>query len=119
MIPLSPHLDDIDFDALLALARARLPALAPEWTDYNHHDPGITLVELLAWVANSQVYSLARNRLDERLAMARLLAATPQRCDPGARHGLSARPAAGRAAHRARYRPDARDDVGAAPRNHA
>ena len=82
MIPLSPHLDDIDFDALLALARARLPALAPEWTDYNHHDPGITLVELLAWVANSQVYSLARNRLDERLAMARLLAAAPRGATP-------------------------------------
>ena len=82
MIPLSPHLDDIDFDALLALARARLPALAPEWTDYNHHDPGITLVELLAWVANSQVYSLARNRLDERLAMARLLATAPRGAIP-------------------------------------
>ncbi|MFL5212897.1 MAG: hypothetical protein ACJ8DH_03285 [Microvirga sp.] len=82
MIPLSPHLDDIDFDALLALARARLPALAPEWTDYNHHDPGITLVELLAWVADSQVYSLARNRLDERLAMARLLAAAPRGAIP-------------------------------------
>jgi hypothetical protein len=82
VIPLSPHLDDIDFDALLALARARLPALAPEWTDYNHHDPGITLVELLAWVADSQVYSLARNRLDERLAMARLLAAAPRGAIP-------------------------------------
>jgi hypothetical protein len=70
MIPLAPRLD---FDALLAIARSRLPGLAPQWTDYNYHDPGITLIELLAWIADSQIYSLGRNRLDERLAMARLL----------------------------------------------
>jgi hypothetical protein len=82
VIPLSSHLDDIDFDALLALARSRLPALAPEWTDYNYHDPGIMLVELLAWIADSQVYSLARNRQDERLAMARLLGISPHGAMP-------------------------------------
>jgi hypothetical protein len=73
MIPLAPNLDDTDFDGLLAAARARLPALAPQWTDYNFHDPGIMLVELLAWLADSQIYSLARNRQDEQAAMARLL----------------------------------------------
>lgn len=83
MIPLGTRLDDTSFDALVALARRRLPALAPEWTDYNYHDPGITIVELLAWVADSQVYSLARNRNDERLAMARLLGAEPGGAIPG------------------------------------
>jgi hypothetical protein len=73
MIPLAPHLDDVNFDGLLALARAQLPALAPQWTDYNYHDPGIMLLELLAWLADSQIYSLARNRQDEQAAMARML----------------------------------------------
>ena len=73
MIPLDLRLDDIDYDGLLAIARSRLPALAPQWTDYNVHDPGIMLTELLAWFADTQVYSLARNRDDERRAMLRLL----------------------------------------------
>ncbi|MEI9852771.1 MAG: hypothetical protein WDN24_20075 [Sphingomonas sp.] len=73
MIPLAPDLDNVDFDGLLAAARAKLPALAPQWTDHNYHDPGIMLVELLAWLADSQIYSLARNRQDEQAAMARLL----------------------------------------------
>jgi hypothetical protein len=54
MIPLSAPIDDIDFDALVEIARANLPTLAPEWTDYNYSDPGITLIELLSWIADSQ-----------------------------------------------------------------
>lgn len=73
MIPLVIALDDLDFDGLVEIARSRLPVLAPEWTDYNYSDPGITLVELLCWVADSQIYSLARNRHDERAAMGALL----------------------------------------------
>ncbi len=67
------NLADRTFDDLVEAARSRLPALAPGWTDYNLHDPGITLIELLAWVADAQIYSLARMRRDERAAYARLL----------------------------------------------
>ncbi|MBV9883799.1 MAG: hypothetical protein JO276_12395, partial [Sphingomonadaceae bacterium] len=73
MIPLSAPLDDIDFDALVEIGRSILPSLAPEWTDYNESDPGITLLELLAWIADTQIYSIARDRTDERSAMASLL----------------------------------------------
>lgn len=82
MIPFLSRLDDIDYDRLVEIARSRLPALAPQWTDYNIHDPGIMLVELLAWVADSQVYSLARDRKDERLAMAALLGIVPRGAVP-------------------------------------
>jgi predicted phage baseplate assembly protein len=75
MNPLALDLDDRSFDQLLEAARSRLPALAPAWTDYNAHDPGITLIELLAWTAEAQIYSLARMRGDERAAYARLLGA--------------------------------------------
>ncbi|QAY79325.1 baseplate J/gp47 family protein [Sphingosinicella sp. BN140058] len=82
MIPFVSRLDDIDYDRLVEIARSRLPALAPQWTDYNIHDPGIMLVELLAWIADSQVYSLARDRKDERLAMAALLGVVPRGAVP-------------------------------------
>lgn len=82
MIPLAEPLDTSDFDLLVETALALLPNLAEEWTDYNYSDPGITLVELLAWIADSQVYSLGRNRLDERMAMAQLLGDRPRNAVP-------------------------------------
>ena len=62
-----------DFAALAEKARAMIPALEPNWTDHNVHDPGIMLTELLAWTAEAQIYSLSRLRRDERIAYARLL----------------------------------------------
>ena len=73
MSQLSPLLFDLRYDDLVTLGRSRLPALAPPWTDHNAHDPGITLIELLAWVAEAQLYSLGRMRRDERAAYAALL----------------------------------------------
>jgi phage tail sheath protein FI len=52
-------------DSLLALARERIRGL-PGWTDYNVHDPGITLLELLAWAADSALFR--RDRIGEREA---------------------------------------------------
>lgn len=77
MSQLAPDLFDRRFDDLMELGRARIPALAPEWTDHNAHDPGITLMELLAWVAEAQLYSLSRVRRDERAAYAALLGIVP------------------------------------------
>lgn len=53
-----PTLDRLTYDELVAEARGSLPALAPDWTDYNAHDPGITLLELLAWLAEGASYRL-------------------------------------------------------------
>lgn len=73
MRTLAPNLFQRRFQDLVEIGRARLPSLAPEWTDHNAHDPGITLMELLAWVAEAQLYSLSRLRRDERAAYAALL----------------------------------------------
>jgi hypothetical protein len=71
---LAPDLFARRFGELLEIGRAQLPALAPEWSDHNAHDPGITLIELLAWVAEAQLYALSpRPRRDERIAYAALL----------------------------------------------
>ena len=77
MSPLAPDLFQRRFQDLMEIGRARLPSLAPDWTDHNAHDPGITLMELLAWVAEAQLYSLSRLRRDERAAYAALLGLAP------------------------------------------
>lgn len=71
-----PHVDR-RFADLMAMGRAQLPALAPPWTDHNAHDPGITLMELLAWVAEAQLYAVGHTRRDERVAYAALLSLVP------------------------------------------
>jgi predicted phage baseplate assembly protein len=77
MTQLAPDLFTLRFDDLVEAGRSRLPSLAPAWTDYNLHDPGITLMELAAWVTEAQLYSLARMRRDERVSYAALLGIAP------------------------------------------
>ena len=64
---------DRRFENLVETGRARIPNLAPGWTDHNLHDPGITLMELLAWTAEAQIFALSRLRKDERIAYASML----------------------------------------------
>jgi len=79
---LVPDLFDRRFQDLMEMGRARLPGLAPAWTDHNAHDPGITLMELLAWVGEAQIYSLSHLRRDERVAYAALLGLEPRGTRP-------------------------------------
>ena len=65
------------FSDLVKIGRAKLPSVAPGWTDHNAHDPGITLMELLAWVGEAQLYSLSKLRRDERQSYAALLGILP------------------------------------------
>ena len=56
-IPL-PNLDDRSYADLTAQARALIPSLDPAWTNHNPSDPGITLVELLAWLTEMLLYQV-------------------------------------------------------------
>lgn len=51
-----PNLDDRTWDDLVQEARALIPFYAPQWTNQNPSDPGITLIELLASVAEADLY---------------------------------------------------------------
>ena len=55
-----PNLDDKTFAQLAFEARALIPSVAPAWTDHNVHDPGITFLELFAWLAEFDHYRLNR-----------------------------------------------------------
>lgn len=59
MLPIRP-LDDQLFEEIVSRARRRIPRLTDEWTDENLHDPGITMIELLAFLKEMQQYSIDR-----------------------------------------------------------
>lgn len=73
-----PVLDDRDYQALADGMRERLPRSAPPWTDHNVSDPGITLLELFAYLGDSLLYRL--DRIPERhyRAFLRLLGCEPR-----------------------------------------
>ncbi|MEZ4868505.1 MAG: putative baseplate assembly protein [Caldilineaceae bacterium] len=56
----APILDDRTFQQLVDEVRKRIPLYCPEWTDHNLSDPGITLVELFAWMTELLIYRLNR-----------------------------------------------------------
>ncbi|MET9826258.1 MULTISPECIES: putative baseplate assembly protein [unclassified Streptomyces] len=60
----SPNLDDRRFQQFVDDAKRYIQQRAPEWTDHNVSDPGITLVETLAHMADQIVYRL--NRVPEK-----------------------------------------------------
>lgn len=51
----SSRLDDRNFDDLVEECLLRIPRYCPEWTDHNVSDPGITLVELFAWLTDQML----------------------------------------------------------------
>lgn len=56
----APNLDDRRFQDILDEARRLIPRYCPEWTDHNLSDPGITLLELFAWMTDLLLYRLNR-----------------------------------------------------------
>lgn len=59
-----PNLDTRRWADLVEEASALIPRYAPQWTDHNVHDPGITTIELLAWLVEQSIYRA--NRIPER-----------------------------------------------------
>ncbi len=53
-----PKLDDRQFQDIVDEAKKRIPHYSKEWTDHNVSDPGITLIELFAWMTDILLYRL-------------------------------------------------------------
>ncbi|TQF06853.1 putative baseplate assembly protein [Kitasatospora acidiphila] len=53
-----PNLDSRTYDQLVAEAQRRILRFTPDWTDFNPSDPGVTLVELFAWLTEITLYQL-------------------------------------------------------------
>jgi len=54
----APNLDNLTFADIVSQAKTLIPRYAPEWTNFNESDPGITLVELFAWMTEILIYRL-------------------------------------------------------------
>src|SRR4051812_24192126 len=57
MIP-PPKLDDRSFHDIVEEAISMIPRYSPDWTNHNPSDPGITLIELAAWMTDMLIYRL-------------------------------------------------------------
>ena len=77
-----PNLDDQKYTDIVEAAKRRIPVIFPEWTDMNEHDPGITLIELFAWLKEMQQYTLNRIPDRTREAMLRLVGTELRRPTP-------------------------------------
>lgn len=75
MIP-KPNLDDRRFEDIVQEAIRLIPQYTPEWTNHNRADPGVTLIELFAWMTEMTLYRL--NRVPEKnfLAFLELMGVT-------------------------------------------
>jgi predicted phage baseplate assembly protein len=59
-----PQLDDRRFQDIVNEAKRLIPRYCPEWTDHNVSDPGVTIIELFAWLADLLLYRI--NRVPEK-----------------------------------------------------
>jgi hypothetical protein len=73
-----PVLDDRSYDDLVQEMLANIPAHTPEWTNPQPGDPGRTLVELFAWLADTILYRANLIPEKQRIAFLKLLGETMQ-----------------------------------------
>src|SRR2546422_2148405 len=78
-----PNLDDRRYADLAAEARALIPTYAPEWTNHNPSDPGVTLLELFSYLAELLVYRVNRVTDANVLAFLRLINGPTWASTPG------------------------------------
>jgi predicted phage baseplate assembly protein len=59
-----PNLDDRSWKQIVDEAVRLIPRYCPEWTNHNASDPGVTMLELYAWMTEMVIYRL--NKVPEK-----------------------------------------------------
>lgn len=72
-------LDDERFAQIAERAKEQICQIMPEWTDHNAHDPGITVLELFAWMKEMQQFHMDRITRAHRLSFLRLMGVVPEK----------------------------------------
>ena len=72
MLPV-PVLDNQEYDEILDVAINTVVSRFPEWTDFNAHDPGITMLELFATIKESEQYMIDQISRDNRIKFLKLM----------------------------------------------
>lgn len=63
--------------------RLEIAGMDPEWSDHNLHDPGITILEMLVWMQQNQLYHGEQISEEHRRKYAELLGISRRRRCPG------------------------------------
>lgn len=78
-----PVLDNRNFEQLLTEAKRRIPVYTPEWTNFElDSDPGITIVQLFAFLTENLLYRADRVPERNRLKFLQLLGIPLQQAAP-------------------------------------
>ncbi len=86
-----PNLDDRSFDDLMKEALSLIPIYNKEWTNHNPSDPGITLLELFAWLTEMVIYRINQVPEDNYLTFLKLIGIelnADESIESGIRRGL-------------------------------
>jgi hypothetical protein len=78
----NPDLDNKLFVEIVEEVKKKTVTYSPLWTDHNASDPGITLLELFGWLAETQLYSLNRIRQKNYRKFLQLLDVRPSKAAP-------------------------------------
>lgn len=78
-----PNLDDRTYNDLVTEAISQIPTYDPDWTNYNPSDPGITLIELFAYLTELLLYRLDQVTDANLYSFLRLLRGPDEDLDQG------------------------------------
>ncbi len=76
------RLDQENFEEIVEEGRSMISSIYPQWTDYNYSDPGITILELFAWLKEMQHFSMDQVTDDQRMKFLKLLGQRPRTAVP-------------------------------------
>jgi predicted phage baseplate assembly protein len=88
-MPLSevePILDDRTFEELYRDLRLRIPRYTKEWTNFNDSDPGITLLQLFAWLSEMMLVRINKIPRKNYIKFLRLLGTELRAAKPATAH---------------------------------
>jgi len=81
-----PKLDDRTFEELYRDLRLRIPRYTKEWTNYNDSDPGITLLQLFAWLSEMMLVRMNQIPRKNYIKFLQLLGAELRPARPATAH---------------------------------
>jgi predicted phage baseplate assembly protein len=77
-----PQLDNRTYAQILSDLQFRIPRYTKEWTNYNDSDPGMTLVQLFAWLSEQMLYQMNQVPLKNYVKFLKLLGQELQPAQP-------------------------------------
>lgn len=72
-------LDTVGFEEIVKKARSQIAEIYPQWTDYNYHDPGITILELFAFLKEAQQFYIDQTNDSMRKKFLQLIGVVPNK----------------------------------------